>query len=131
MTELAQRTAALCRELDRGDLQAIVDELGADPLLRRILDALAPDGDPATLTADLDALDAHLVDYGIAGGLLPPTQRQYQPSPAAAGDEHPVVEVWACPAGRCDRWQPVDPSTVDEPRCAVRGVPLARKLFGT
>lgn len=131
MSDLAERTAVLCREMESGDLQAIVAEVGAEPVLRRILDALASGADTTTLAADLDALDAHLIDYGIAGGLLPPTQRRYQPSPTAAGSQHPVVEVWTCPAARCNRWQPIDPSTMDEPACAVGGEPMVRKLFST
>jgi hypothetical protein len=131
MSDLVQRTAALCREMESGDLQTIVEEIGAGPILQRILDALAPGADTTTLGADLDALDTHLIDYGIAGGLLPPTQRQYQPSPTAAGSHHPAVEVWACPMAQCNRWQPVGSSTEDGPECAVRGVPLIRKLIST
>lgn len=130
MSDLAQRTAALCREMEGGDLQVIVEEIGAGLVLRRILAALVPDADTTTLEADLDELDAHLIEYGIAGGLLPPTPRQYRPTPTTAGSNHPAFEVWACPAARCSRWEPTSPSTEDGPACAVSGIPLVRKLFG-
>jgi hypothetical protein len=127
MPELSLRLAVLCREMESGDLQAVAAEMGAEPLLDRIIAALAGGAGPATLGPALDELDAALIAYGVPGGLVPPTWRNYMPSPAAAGAPYPAIEVWACPAARCERWQHVDPAAAETPACAVDGTPLAKR----
>ncbi|GAA4081230.1 hypothetical protein HNR30_001840 [Nonomuraea soli] len=124
MSQLARRIAAVCREMERDDLREIVAERDAGALLDRILAALAPGGDTTTLERDLDDLDAHLVAYGIPGGLVPPRWRAYRPSPVAADGPRPKITVWACPTASCARWLPVAGAV---PRCSVRDVPLVEK----
>ncbi|TYB45526.1 hypothetical protein [Actinomadura chibensis] len=123
MPDDADRLSALCRALELGELQEIAAEDGFEPLLDRIVAALA-DGAEAP-AADLDALDARLVAYGVPGGLLPPTWRQYRPNPAATGAPAPAAELWACPTGRCARWTPR--ADGPPPTCAVSGEPLAER----
>ncbi len=129
MPDLAQRIAAVCREMERGDLQAIVAEIGAELVLQRVLLALtaAAAPDAIALGDDLDALDAQLIAYGIPGGLVAPTRRTYQPSPSAAGEPHPAIAVWTCPVRRCNRWLPQDPVAENGPVCTVRGTPMVEK----
>nr|CEL23033.1 hypothetical protein [Kibdelosporangium sp. MJ126-NF4] len=129
-SDVPERVAAVCLELERGDLQAIVAEIGAEDVLRRVMAALAPGADTSTLTDDLDALDARLIAYGIPGGLLPPTQRTYQPNPAARGGPYPAFTVWVCPTGHCNRWQPADLPGGAVPSCAAQGIPFIRKQIG-
>lgn len=129
MPDLDQRLAALCRELERGDLHAIATEISAMPLLDRILAALAGgagDRASAALASDLDELDARLIDYGILGGLLPPDWRLYEQNPAAA-QPAPAVEVWGCPGGRCTRWLPADDLTGQPPQCPAQGEPMTKR----
>lgn len=130
MPDLAERIAAVCRELERGDLPGIAAAIGAEDVLARVLAALAPGGDTTALADDLDTLDAKLIAYGIPGGLVPPTHRAYQPNPAVGGGPHPAFTVWACPTGQCDRWQPAVPAGA-VPTCAAKGIPFARKQIST
>ncbi|MFI6317666.1 hypothetical protein ACIBG8_09110 [Nonomuraea sp. NPDC050556] len=121
MPDQADRLSALCRALELGELQEIAAEDGFEPLLERIVSTLTSGA--VVAEADLDALDAKLIAYGVPGGLLPPTWRRYQPNPAAAGAPAPAIEVWVCPTGRCARWTPRTDET--PPRCAIAGEPLA------
>src|SRR2546423_7097 len=127
MTDPDPRVAAVCRELERGDLRTVAAALDAERLLDRILTGLAGDADPAGVAADLDEFDARLIEFGIAGGLVAPTQRVYRPSPPTADDPHPAFDLWTCPTDRCSRWQPVEPGAAEAPGCALQGVPMARK----
>ena len=131
MAEPGELVAALCRELEQGDLQSIADQAGAAEILTRIIGALRNGTEPPALAAEWDELQEALIRYGIDGGLVPPAKLLYRSSPAAAGDGHPVIEVWACPGGRCSRWH-VAADTADPPTCAVNeGAALVRRRIST
>ncbi|BCJ75766.1 hypothetical protein CS0771_53100 [Catellatospora sp. IY07-71] len=125
MPDLDRHIAALCRELESGDLADIAAEIDAQPLVDRLVAALAAGGGHGTLAADFDELDRRLIAYGIAGGLVPPAHRVFVPNPAAQQPQQVTVEVWACPSARCPRWLQVADGA--EPACGVDGAPMIRK----
>jgi hypothetical protein len=126
MADFAERAAAVCRELARGDLASIAAEIGAGDTLDRIVAALSRGGEPGSLAAELDELDTILIRNGVAGGLMPPSQRTYRVNPAATA-EYPALEIWTCPTQRCHRWQAIDGDEDSGPACAIQGMPMSRK----
>jgi hypothetical protein len=115
MPEAAQRLAALCREIAGGDLRAIAAEIDAEPLLDRIIAALAGGADAATLRPALDQLDAGLVVYGVPGGLVPPAWRNYA-QPRGGGRPLPRDRGVGLPGGALHALASHRPRRSQDPR---------------
>jgi hypothetical protein len=106
---------ALCRRM--GDDNDPVRSLPAvRHLADRIVERLRSGVDADGLTDDLEELNDRLLQAGYAAGLG--SHRAYRPLP---GGGHPVLEVLACPTGRCARVEL--PRT--EAACALSGRPMA------
>jgi hypothetical protein len=112
----------VCAALSEPDFREVVARARASDTLDRVVAALSTDGPavPAGLAADLALLERQLAAAGLDGVGAPP--RDYRPVPGALG--HPVVEVFRCPQGRCERIAAGPEATADPPRCGATGRPL-------
>jgi hypothetical protein len=119
---LGDRMARLCIELDAG-LEEVAEDAGAAELLTDIVAGMRSDADPHTLEVSLERLDEALRVSGIPGGLGTYWSRSLRDyiEPRGLSGGQAVEELFVCPAGSCERAEPVRGRNPVPPRCPVYG----------
>ncbi|MDG9702935.1 hypothetical protein [Streptomyces sp. DH37] len=132
MDEVAERLARLCAQAGDDGLRERAERFGAGAELDRLCQAVRSGVHGPSVAADLDALDDAFARHGIDGLTL--GDRGFEP--LRGGRSHPVVTVWACPAGvACSRLEPQEQQggrgrgRAEPPRCGLAQAPLVSRKF--